>query len=366
MIVAANSGRYLAESARRGGFQVAVADCYADRDTHAVAGRVVHAAPARPAGLAAAAASLHPRGQARPRLVWGSGFEAHPHLLGALGHRFELAGNPPGVVALLSQPRRLFRLLESLGIAHPEVRFEACARPGWLCKQAGGSGGLGVWRANEAPAAARPDAYWQRRVSGEPFSVTFAADGRHAAILGLNALASRPLGPRPHVYQGAVSGFTPGRRACRRLQGYVDRLTRAFGLRGINGIDLLLDGGEPLFLELNPRPPATTELYEADFPAGAVAAHVQASEGRLPAFRGASAIRGCRVLYASRALQAPATAWPEWVKDRPVPGTALCPGEPVCTVHAEGTTAATVERLLLQRQAQAQALLGGTGARVAA
>jgi len=365
LVVVGTSARSLAEAGARAGYRVAAADCFGDEDTRDAAGMVALASMERESTLAAAAFALHPWSTRRPRLVWGAGFEGAGHLLRKLQRSFRLCGNTPFVMDLPGEPRRLFELLDTLCIPHPEVSFAAPDAPReWLRKHAAGYGGMGVFDATYAGGDGPwPAAYWQRRIVGEAFSVTFAADGGQALVMGFNTLAQRRQGPRPYVYQGAITGHVLDDQQRGLVEDYVARLTRSLGLRGINGMDFVLDGDEPLFLELNARPPASLELYDPDLPGGAMACHLEACEGRLPVMGpvAGGVIRGHRILYAGHDMEVPAIHWPAWMKDRPAPGTRVPAGEPICSIHGDGESTQMVADRLAQRATRGAALLGANG-----
>ena len=61
------------------------------------------------------------------------------------------------------------------------------------------------------------------------------------------------------------------------------------------------------------------------------------------------------IVYAERDVVAPAQfEWPNWCADRPSAGIAIKAGEPVCTVHADGATAAQAKTLVNRRLARVQ------------
>jgi predicted ATP-grasp superfamily ATP-dependent carboligase len=78
---------------------------------------------------------------------------------------------------------------------------------------------------------------------------------------------------------------------------------------------------------------------------------MEACRGRLPEVRRdyAGSLRGCWILYAPCHLEVPALRWPAWCRDRPVPGSQIAPGRPVCTLYASEKTHAAVERTLAVR-----------------
>jgi predicted ATP-grasp superfamily ATP-dependent carboligase len=111
-------------------------------------------------------------------------------------------------------------------------------------------------------------------------------------------------------------------------------------------------------LEVNPRPTATIELYDADVEGGMVALHLRACRGKLPTPLKLSRARAHAIVYAPTALRVPASiAWPAWCTDLPEAGSAIAAGAPVCSVHAEGNTAAEARRMVLARREQMQVSL---------
>lgn len=363
LLLVATSGRALAESARRGGWRPRVIDAFGDRDTRRAAEQVavvpLGAAGLHPEAVLAAADRLS-RGSEATALVYGSGLEAQPEVLAELARGRTLLGNSPHVLRTVKDPRVFFALLDELAIAHPEVAFEAGAGgEGWLLKRAGGSGGGHVRRLGRAPRRLGPDGYLQHEEQGTPMSLLFIADGRRMRPIGFNTLwAAADVPGRPFVYGGAMNRarLSPGpRQAMCRAAG---ALTRALGLRGLNGLDFLHDGHRPLLLELNPRPAASFELHDPDAPHGLLALHAAACGGRLPAPlpRPARRVRALGIVYAPVALRIPAElVWPAWCRDLPVAGQTIAAGEPLCSVFAEaGDPRGAETRIRLRREALLQ------------
>jgi predicted ATP-grasp superfamily ATP-dependent carboligase len=370
LVIVSSSGRALAESAVRGGYAAAVVDGFCDQDTRAVA-------PCAPVPLSscgldatrlrAEVERLAPLGE-RYGLIYGAGLEGAPESLDWLAERFPLLGNGAEVLRVLGQPARFFALLDDLEIPYPEIRFEPPAGhegPDWLVKEAGTSGGLGVrqWRTGgERPARAH---FFQRFLAGPVMSVLFVADGRRWVPIGVNRLMTATAGQDlPFIYRGAYSGATLGPAVREQLDCAVAGLVTALGLRGINGLDFIVNAGGLYLLEVNPRPCATLSLYEDDCPGGWVRRHVRACLGELPA--GApltgGTVRGHRIVYAPQDLAIPSRMrWPAWAKDRPVAATRVACGAPLCTVLASATEMETVEHRLLQREHRILSLLADAG-----
>jgi predicted ATP-grasp superfamily ATP-dependent carboligase len=361
-LVVAVTGRALAASAARGGHRVVVLDLFADRDTRAVATACRPVVSARGLRfdrrvLLEAAATLAPAPSAG--LVYGSGFEGRTGLLARLARGRPLYGNPPEVVAAVRDPATVFPLLDRLGLPHPDVRLAPPPDPaGWLVKRPGSAGGAQVRHAGTHRAP--PGAYFQRFEAGLTLSALFLADGRRACVLGINRQWTAPGRPDlPFLYGGAVGGVALPRAALREIKAGLDALVAATGLVGLNGLDFILRGDRWFALELNPRPTATVELYDPDYPRGLFDWHLRACRGELPA-RAATprAVRAHAILHAAGPTQAdPGLAFPEWCRDVPLPGTRFAPGDPVCTVHAAAADADRALALLRRRYAAVEGAL---------
>ncbi len=350
LLVVAASGRALAQSARSAGIAVQVVDAFGDLDTRAAAAgvrAVLFETPARDAAVVAAAESLCPAGGG---LLYGGGLEGRPALLAQLAAGRTLYGNPVEVVERVTLPVAFGRLLDRLGIAHPETRRRrpACTE-GWLQKREGGAGGSHV---QPATAPAVPGAYYQRRIPGPVLSAAFLADGARARVVGYAWQWCAPTAAHPYRYGGAVSlpRLAPWLQA--QVEAAVAALTAALGLRGLNGLDFVVHRRRPWVLEVNPRPGATFELHERALGLSLLPAHLAACEGRLPEAvpRGGN-VHGHAILYARRDCGVPLLEWPEWSTDRPVPGSAVATGAPLCSVHASGPTPVAVRGWLAGRMA---------------
>lgn len=370
-LVVALSGRALASSAGKAGIKVIVLDLFDDLDTRALALASQFVA-ARGDGfdhdsLLEAADRYCPAERCRG-LVYGSGCEASEDMLGALSVSRPLYGNVPGTVAFVKDPGRLYLRLEKLGIPFPPVSLDAPeSKAGWLLKRRGASGGAHVLPAEDV-VEARPDHYYQRRLDGRVFSVLFVADGAGMRIIGFNEQWVAPeCGAGKFVYGGAVSRPEMRPRLQQQVAEAVRELVRSVGLRGLNGIDFIAGEDEFHVLEVNPRPTATIDLWDAEFDQGLFAMHVRACQGGLPevsAGRGPSCAHA--IVYARRdTVIHPRMDWPAWCTDLPAPGRIVRSGQPVCTIHARGSDAAAAKReVALKRELLEGTLYGAPQAHV--
>jgi uncharacterized protein len=355
VLIAALSGRALAASARRAGYLPLVTDFFGDQDTLQVAHAHVRLAGNLARGIEESAltdalAKLSERCEPAG-IVCGSGFEDRTQLLQRLTERWRLFGNSADTVAKIKDPEFLSALCATLKIPFPEWSLAKPASPGdWLAKRRGGAGGAHIRRALR-PDPAGHEIYYQRRVSGISISGLFLADGIRAVVLGFSEQWSMPTERQPYRYGGAVRPADVAPHTVDALAAAIQRLAAAVPLLGLNSADFLVDGERYWLLEINPRPGATLDIFEP--PQGSLfALHMAACSGHLTAAaRDPEDAKATAIVYAEHDIASvPALNWPFWTTDRPVTGSAIKAGEPVCTVYADGATATDARTLAVKRR----------------
>lgn len=350
VLVAGLSGRALAAAAVRSGHIPVVVDAFSDEDTRSLAA-ACHRVPLGPHGefrasaLGTVAAQL-PGGAA---LVYASGFERDPDLLTRLVPTGRIVGNPPDVVEAVKQPESLFPTLARLGVDHPDTRRVPPPDGDWIAKRVGGSGGGHIRPAARVRPAA--DVYFQRHMPGIPLSAQVLADGAGVRILAFTTGWCDPTPHQPHRFGGLAGPVEPAPAAVAAMVRAAEALVEAFGLRGLNSLDFLIDGDSVRLLEVNPRPGASLDVLAGDpllfsRHLAAAAGDLGGGRERPPPFTGG---RAMAVAYAPDAMVIPpAFPWPDWVADRPAGGGVIPAGAPLCTVLAtagDAQAAATLARL---------------------
>ncbi|NNH33708.1 ATP-grasp domain-containing protein [Rhizobium sp. SEMIA 4085] len=281
-------------------------------------------------------------------LLYGSGFERQPEVIDALGRVFPLAGNSADTVRAIKDPANLSQLCRSLDIPHPPIQFSLPEKPeGWLTKLGGGAGGSHVRPGATRPAL--PGYSFQKRMSGRSISALFLAQNGAARIIGVSRQWSSPSPTSPFRYGGAVRLMRFDRQKKMQMGCWLDKLTRHCGLVGLCSADFI-DGSEGLHLiEINPRPGATLDIFDTDS-APLLIEHLRAVRGErieVPVYRGAAA---AAIAYTSRSISCfPDVKWPNLTADHQRPGSALGPGDPVCTVLAHARSASAAERAVKRR-----------------
>ena len=288
------STRALVESAVRGGHDVVAVDFFGDRDQALVAESY---ALGRDLGLPLTAEGL---GEAARRIgaeavVYGANLENSAAVVAQLAGEHEVLGNPPEVLREVRDWALLRRACEESGIAHPVTLLpgeEAGAVAGrWLRKRVRSGGGHGVSRWDGR--LLDEDHVLQSEVDGVPASVAFVADGRDCRILGLSeqligraALGSSGFGWCGNILPLDLSP-TESAAATAEVRHMTSTLTRRFGLRGVNGMDVVIGRDRrgvvcPHVVEINPRYSGSMELLEDAGGVNVFSVHVDACGGKLP------------------------------------------------------------------------------------
>jgi len=334
VLVVAVSARMLAQLATADGYPVTALDRFGDADLRAVAPGAT--APSSDA-LAAIATGVD-----ADAVVYGAGFENRPDLVSRLAEGRELLGTPPELLTSVRDPWAVAAAARAAGASAPETRSVAelpavGVRGVWLRKPLLSGGGRGVRR--WAGGRLRPTEIVQRRIDGVSCSAVAIGDGRRAAVLGLTEQLHRGAGfgwmgnvtpPRlPDVELAELDG---------RLRAVCDEVAARFGVRGAFGVDAVWDGRHVWVLEVNPRPPASLELFGP----ACFESHVRGARGViLPDVETPARTRCAKVklvLFADRTVRTPDPGW--WpaglVHDIPNVGETIKRGAPVCTLISAG------------------------------
>jgi predicted ATP-grasp superfamily ATP-dependent carboligase len=368
----------LAELAVRAGHDVVALDRFGDLDLQRLCPSV---SVLRDLGGRGGMAALVDAGEeiSAPSVVYGAGLENQPALVARLATGRSLLGCPPETLQRVRDPAVLGACLRASGLAYPPTfgageapqRAERSRR--WLRKPVHGGGGRGVreWRGG----ALDGKVVVQERISGLACSAAAVADGRSAAVLGVSEqlIGHRGFGARGYAWCG---NLVPPRLddAQQRALTFAarticERVARAFGLRGLFGVDLIWDGGSAWVVEVNPRPTASLECVEAAHGVGVFAAHLEGCAGRLPsgASAGPSRAAGKAILFATEDVRTPDTrGWPaRGIRDVPHPDERIAAGHPICTLFAVHESPDAVLADLEERAVALRAELrerGGVGA----
>ena len=357
VLITGLSTRAIAESAVRDGHRVVTLDYFGDRDQRAV---VENFALLRDFNFPFSAEALL---QASRRLdfealVYISNLENHPEVVEELARDRVLLGNAPDVLRQVRDWRTLRAFCPEEGIPCPTTLLageEKGADPTvrWLRKpvRSGGGHGIRSWTGEPLDEAHILQTY----VEGRPASAAFVADGQRSVVIGMTEqlIGREELGARGFTWCGNILplALQPAERGVvlETVERMAARLTCRFGLRGVNGIDLVVADGpdgrpRPFLVEVNPRYTGSMELVELACGLNVFSLHLEAMAGRLPDFSLAETLHAQRsffgkgIVYARRNVTVSETeGWMErGRRDIPFSGERIEASHPVCTVLAEG------------------------------
>jgi predicted ATP-grasp superfamily ATP-dependent carboligase len=373
VLIAGVSVRSVAESAARAGYAVSAVDGFGDLDLRAVAAEVRRVVP-----YSAAAAARASRDVRASTVCYVSNFENHPAAIRQLRRGRTLLGNPPHVLPRARDPGALAAILGAAGLPSARVRrrpprlTRGTVAGQWLLKPLASGGGHGI--VSWSPGmAVRRSAVLQERIPGRPGSILFAADGENAILLGVTRqlIGEHRFGSGGFRYCGTLlapaGDSTWGAASPLAMAGatLAAVLTRAFGLVGVNGVDVMLHRRRVIPIEVNPRPTAAMEILERRDGLSIFGAHVAACTGGLSAMTTPAPIAaasGKAIVFARRPVTMRATE--RWlanmnIRDVPAPGVTIRKGAPICTVFA---TAPTVKECYAELVALAGRIYEESGA----
>jgi predicted ATP-grasp superfamily ATP-dependent carboligase len=381
LMIAGWSARAAAQSALRGGFDVAAIDVFQDADLRSTATPCRRATSLR---AVARAAAEFPPGE----WLYTGGMENHPSVVAAVTQRHRLLGCDAATLRRVRDPRVLQRVLAGSPTPMPETVWRTTtggigpaddADGTWLVKTRRSGGGVRVTRWNPQSPMPR-GTYRQRFVKGAAWGASFLAAGNRCLLLGVCIQSVASVDPlRGFLYGGSMGPIELSATARSQLMMLGDGLTSEFGLQGLFGVDLIAKPDGSLHtLEINPRYTASMELLERAEGRSLVQLHVEACrEQRLPSdqWNGAG-IHGKQIIYVDDRMprtvspqladalleQASVGGQPSWA-DIPTANTRLRIGDPLCTLFGAGPTFDALSKSLNEQEKKLRMLLsaGSTG-----
>ena len=347
ILIVASSGRMLAQAAKNAGYKPLVIDLFADLDTQYYA-EAFKRVPSLAEKHLAQAADYFIEHYAVAHIIYGSGFEYYPESLRYLGGRLLVLGNLPDTFVKLHDKAVFFSSLDKLNIPYPDVCFCAPVRAdNWLVKPMQGQGGLGVKRfQSEDPADSA--VYWQKYQAGTQHSVLFLGDGREAQVIGFNTQWTVSLSEsQEFIFSGIINSCDLLNEQKELITDWLKKLVPVFALKGLNSLDFIQAGDKSFVLEINPRPSASMQLYDADL----LNRHIKASQGELTDDCLHTGYTGYQVVYAKQDVIIPdGFEWPDGCMDLPESDVMCRTGQPICSIIAHQKQAHSVMNELLIKQ----------------
>jgi predicted ATP-grasp superfamily ATP-dependent carboligase len=287
--------------------------------------------------------------------LYTGALENYPELVDQLAKVRPLLGNAGSVLRRVRDPKLLGQALKSHDLLFPETRQSPVGLPddgSWLAKTYQGSSGAGV---AELSGETQQGSFFQQRVAGTACSAVDVG----AKLFGVTRqlVGEAWTGAGPFQYCGSIAPWQVGQAATGQLRTLGELLVEEFGLRGLFGVDFIVDREQLWPIEVNPRYTAAVEVVERALQTSAID-HWLDERDELPPPENQSAHHGKAILFAKHettiseeftrwALTQPALA------DIPQPGTEVLQGQPMLTVFA---TAKTSDQALAALKSQAAQL----------
>lgn len=309
-----------------------------------------------------------------PAMPWmfTGGLENHPDLVGRLSHSRPLWGCGPTSLLDARDPIRLAEVLRGAGLPALSVVRDPNGLPrdgSWLRKPVASAGGIDVrprddsLETRELRAESDSYYYYQRRVLGPSLSALFVGGEGGASLLGISRqLLGGPAGP--FSYRGSIAPWPVDPLTRQQIARAGQAVASAFGLVGLFGLDLVLGGGKPWVVELNPRYTASVEVIELSLGVPLLEVHrIACQSGRrvVPTAEALARVVAKEIVYAEVDAVYSEVEPEPWnvpgdfevpeAADLPWPGTAFRRGDPVVTVFGEGPTVSACLRVLRSRRA---------------
>jgi len=362
VLIVGGTARAAAGSARRAGWCVRAIDPFGDRDLRQIAEYRPCPFESFPQALPEQVGGFPPG----PFLYTG-GLENHPDVLSKLMRSRPLVGNPPEVLAKVRDPFWLQRTLALHGHAFPRTLPGSSplnAGHRWLRKSLTSAGGLGVRMADASDCDT--EGYLQELVEGSPCSAVYFSDAEGVTFLGCTEqlIGQDWLHTSGYQYCGTIGPMSFPPAVVARCQDLGCVLHEASGLRGLWGVDFLLQPSEVIAIEVNPRYTASIEVLEL--------AQRRSAFGEPSDFSTPSQSRtiGKAIYFAPHALRFPYSGawdddlsreWEPWIipghADIPAAGERIEAGRPVLTFFAEARTREECEAKLRDRARELDRLM---------
>lgn len=294
-------------------------------------------------------------------ILLSSGLDDFFDALRGLNDLVPILGNSPEVIEKVRKKPGFFEELKSLRLAHPETiivkdvdEAKAAAaeiRYPVVIKPVRGFGGVGVRTAQDFKQVERAfleassvseDLLVQEFIEGVHASISFLVADKNIKILTIN---EQMIGLRflshhePFGYCGNIVPLHFANSVLERCKRITENISSHFGLKGSNGIDLVIsEEGTPYVMEVNPRFQGTLECVERVLGIDLVKSHIDAClHDSLPNIKERTSSFCTRlILYAPERIVAPDVTLFHEVRDVPLSGVIIEKGEPLCSIITDG------------------------------
>lgn len=341
-LLCAASARAVAESARRADYDFVTLDFFGDVDTKELGENY----SLREFGDLYSTESLY-RHSAEidfTHVVYGAGFENYPEFVEGFEKNAAVVGNDSKTLRKVRGWANFFSMLEERKILFPETEIvragdvDAKDLNGKLLKPVKSGGGHRIDDISHRTSNTDEDLLLQEIIGGTPISTCIVGTGEGCRFIG----ATEQITSGRYRYCGNIAPL----KTTKAVEDISIEIGEMFGLRGVNGIDFILNADGAYVLEVNPRLTGAMEVLERAYGVNLFDIHVKACSGLFDFNPVESRTCHCKkILYAAEArrLRFNPDAMkrekrPVFMRDVPADGYIEKTG-PICTILGEGETA---------------------------
>lgn len=366
------SARAAAESAISSGYNVQALDCFGDTDLSAICPSfsLLHDFPDmdRETDPATVRLFLCSRELDFEEVAYGSGFENHPECVEEWERMGKtILGNDSETLRAVRDWEGLFDFLDRRGTLHPETylttdltKFDlnSINPEKFIVKPALSGGGHGIrllgdlLRSQIFPQDRdEKPILVQKLLHGTLASASFVSgDERFHMLSTTLQLVGNAFSK--YRYAGNIAPLDAPAGIRRKMEDISRSIATEYKLRGSNGVDFILVGGDVYVLEVNPRLQGSLDVVEKASGKPIFDAHIKACRGgHIPSGkRRVRGFSGRRVVFAPLDLNTQPLGGLGFVKDLPEPGTPIREGAPICTVHARSSSISACKHLLRRKE----------------
>ena len=309
------------------------------------------------------------------KVLLTGGLDGQFELLKAIGFENEFFSSPPEAVRKVRWPSALATIPTTPGLKHCKtltsisflsklwrLAFGSFGKTKYLLKPRDSYGGQGItwWTPGGSIDA---NHYLQQYIKGVPVSAVYHCDGWSSILLGVTEqLIGEPcFGVKGFAYCGSVGPIAMSEKSREALSHLGVVLTQRFDLRGVFGVDLVMDFRGNLWpIEVNPRYTASVGLIEKATGVNAL----KPADGSRRGKPARLSMHGQAVVFAKQKGVAPdlyETFSKDQIADVPEPGRTLNPGAPICTVFAAAGTRDECFKRLKESAKRVYEVVGGAG-----
>lgn len=273
--------------------------------------------------------------------IYTGALENHPRIVRDIAAERPLLGNDADVLRLARDPSYVADVLAAAGLPFLPVRRASDGLPDrgdWMLKPLRSAAGRGVapWHGESLPKGT----FLQRRAQGESFSSVHLATPPHVELVGVSRQLFRP---GSFEWTGNVGPVELPDTIRETVASCGERLAHDLGLRGLFGLDFVVEDGVPFVVEINPRYTASVEVHERATGRRLLLEHIVTFGGHagietVPEPQSSEQIVLKRILFADRAITATREleerriAEDAEIADVPVAGSEIPVGAPSCTL----------------------------------